>query len=160
LILLSFYFAVRQFKPLFDVIALRFATQGFEDVGRLENIRAGWDALLNSNFFGIGTGNYIFVMKNKYHLSNPSPHNLFSELAVQYGIIILFCFILLLFKILKLGLKNKNQINKYFIIISLSIFPISSIIDSSYLLGVPLWMYLASLMIIADKRFNFSISRV
>lgn len=155
LILTVIYFVFRQFKPLFEVIAVRFAIQGFGDQGRLENILAGWDALKNSCFLGIGTGNYIPVMLNKYYLYNPSPHNLFWELAVQYGILFLLGFILLLFKILKLGIKNNQRVNKYFVIISLSVLPLLSIIDSSYLLGVPIWMFLASLMIIADNRYNF-----
>ncbi len=150
---IAFYFATAYFDEVFGVIVARFEDQGLEDVGRLDNLVCGFDALLKSGFMGIGAGNYIPTMTQIYGLEIAAPHNIFLEIGVQYGVIILLLFLWMLVRIFKLGKQNERN-NKIFIVVSLCIFPLTSIINSGYLLSIYVWMLIGSMYIIADKKYN------
>ncbi len=152
--LVAVYYVLQHFDTMFGFVLTRFATHGLEDVGRTENIKSGIETLVNTNFLGIGIGNYTEYMDKNYHLSILSPHNIFVEIWVEFGLLVLIGFLILLLKILRLGLHNPNIANREFIIISLAVFPLSNIIDSTYLLSMHVWVLLASYFVMADSYYE------
>ncbi len=152
-IVVAVFFAIRNYESLFGVIFNRLEVQGLDDQGRLDNIIYGWNVFLDSNLLGIGTANYIPVMET-YGLSVTAPHNIFLEIGVQYGIFILVGFLILLWHVIKKGLLNPNKANKAFVLIAISIFPLAGVINSVYLLMAPIWIFLSSASIIANKNYN------
>ena len=152
----SGYLIFVYFGDIFGVIFTRFQEQGLEDVGRLENIECGIDALLNSSLLGVGVGNYAPVMEQEYRLGIINPHNMMLEIVVQYGILILTGFLIFVFRILKKAKQNEDTSNKTMVVIALCIFPLAMIIDSSHLLNPSVWLFFASLYIIADQYYNRS----
>jgi teichuronic acid biosynthesis protein TuaE len=141
------------FIEMFPLIFERFSDQGLEDIGRVENIQQGLLALWNSNLLGIGVGNYAPIMENVYRVMIPAPHNLFLEILVLFGVIVFLGFLWMLVRILNLGLKGSIH-NREAAVIGLVLLPVIGIIDSGYLLNVSMWLFLASLYVCADSRYN------
>lgn len=146
-------------KDTFQVILVRFQEQGFQDVGRTENISSGFDALLNSSLLGVGVGNYETVMEEKYGLTYINPHNMLLEIAVQYGIFVFLGFLIFLFRILRRAQNNIKE-NKALILVGLGMLPFAMIIDSAYLLSSSMWVFLSSLYIFSAARYNPTEERV
>jgi O-antigen ligase len=150
------FFAIRYLEDLFDFILTRFQHQGFEDVGRVELLIMSWDAFWNSNMLGVGTGNFVPIMEFEYNLDITAPHNLFLEIGVQYGLLILLGFLFLLWRIVQKSMVVGNFHSiKWFVILTMCIFLISSTINSAYLLGIHLWLFLSSLYVVVDKRYVY-----
>ncbi|MDL2314905.1 O-antigen ligase family protein [Bacteroidales bacterium OttesenSCG-928-C19] len=148
------FFISNTFDDTFTTITKRFSEKGLQDTTRTNIINIALDELLNSKLLGIGAGNFAPLMENKHQLRITAPHNLFIEIATQYGIIV---FILFAGLFIRLFLKQEaNSINsdKFIVILSLITLPFLSIIDSSYLLRTNIWLFLASLTIISDKEYN------
>lgn len=143
-------------QSAFKVILTRFKDGGFTDPIRMELLEKGSKALVDSRFIGIGAGNFAPFMKEHYNLSTLSPHNLFLEIGVQYGLIILVYFIALLCVLLFQAKKNPLKRNRFIVYMSFLILPLISIIDSGYLLGVSVWLFGASLFVISNSKFNIS----
>lgn len=146
-----FYFLFTD-NEINKLILARFTEQGFVDNTRLNLIHMGFQSLLDSNFIGIGAADFNPTMKYKYNQELTSSHNFFLEILVQYGVLIFILFIGLFIKIFN---KNKGNNTKYsFIVISsLCMYPISSIITSGYIQSAWTWLFIASLYVVADKRF-------
>lgn len=139
---------------IFGVVLARFSEQGFNDDGRTEIFSFGIKSLFETYFFGVGAGNFKHTMDKVYHLELTSPHNLLLEIAVQYGLVILLLFVGYLFRLYKKQKDNQSPMNKFIIIGSLCMFPLTSTIDSGYILNIWIWMFLASMYVIADKQYN------
>ncbi len=148
----ALYIAIQ--NDLFLIIFSRFSNQGLGDTGRIENIMYGTKALIDSNLLGIGTGNYTPVME-KFGLEITAPHNILIEIATQFGIFILMGYLYLLFRILRKGMQNPQKANKVFVLITILLYPFVHIINSGYLLNTEFWLFLASILIIADKNYNY-----
>jgi len=147
------YTALLYFEEIFEIISVRLKISGLEDVGRYENITMGLKAVVDSNLFGIGVGNYIPYME-RLGLGISIPHNLFIEIVAQYGVFIFIGFLFILFRIIQSIRKNQSIFNKVIISIGLFTYPFVNIINSGYLLTASTWLYLASLCIIANKYYN------
>jgi teichuronic acid biosynthesis protein TuaE len=149
------FLAVIYSQEIFAVIIGRFTEQGLSDDGRSEILTQGLLAFLGTGFFGLGAGNFIPTMVNIYHIELGAAHNLFLEIGAQYGLIILLLFMGMFFRLYKKQKINPNNSYKYIVIASLCMLPITSTIDSGYILGAWVWMFLGSLFIIADNQYNF-----
>ena len=68
----------------------------------------------------------------------------------------LFLFIGLLIKLFNLQKRNDDKSNKFIIVSALIMFPLTSAIDSGYLLNVWIWIFMSSLFIIADNSYNLN----
>jgi hypothetical protein len=54
-----------------------------------------------------------------------------------------------------INIKNDNEMSSKLIVISsLIMFPISSTIDSGYILGANVWIFLACILVISDKQLE------
>lgn len=113
-------------------------------------IRA-WEVFINSYCFGTGVGSLQVALQNVSGRNTVIvTHNMFLEVLVQYGIIgitILVVFILKLFR-KALYLKKTNTM-KPLLLSALISLPISTIIDSTYLMNPSVWMLFASLYVVA-----------
>ncbi len=159
ILFLSIFIAVAstlyvKFEELFYFLMLKMEVQGLEDEGRQSLIINGFDALIKSNLFGIGAADFMPTMAREYDMINTSPHNLFLEIIVQYGLVIGLLFLGMIGKIVWRIRKITSKRYKFIIISSLITFPMVTLIDSSYLLGVGTWLYIASLYVIGDVYFS------
>lgn len=152
LLFLSIYY----FDEIFFVILSRFSEQGLSDDGRSQIFSNGVNVFFNTFMFGVGAGNFMPTMDKVYQLELTSPHNLFLEIGVQYGLMIFMCFIYLLIKLYRTQRMNNDNLNKYVVMSALLMFPFTAAIDSGYLLNSWIWMFLSSLYILADGRYNAS----
>lgn len=144
------------FPNILDFATLSFARLvegGVKDEARSMNILGGLESFVDSGFWGIGAANLPAILFEKYQVLNVSPHNLFLE-VLQYGLVIFLGFIYMIIKIFYIASKNPKKANRFLVYSALITFPISSVIDSSLLLSMPLWLFLCSLYIYANKEFN------
>ena len=152
LFVISFVFIYFLFD-IFFVIMKRFSTQGVQDTGRLENIIKGIQALFDSGGLGIGIGNYAPVMVEKYHVRFGAPHNLLLEVLVCFGLPVFIGFVGMIFRMFRKGIMGCD-VNKNMLLFSTTAFIFAGIIDSTYLMKVPTWMFLATTYIYVDNRYN------
>lgn len=150
----SLVFLLIQYKDLFFLIFSRFAQQGFEDSNRLRLITCGLQELMDSYGLGVGVGNFIPIMENKYRLAISAPHNLWLEIITQYGVLVFALFVGLMVRILRKS-KGGTHFNRWMAWIGVvALLPIS-VINSGYLLYASFWLYIASLYVLADPTFNY-----
>lgn len=146
---------IYQFADMFNAVIDRFKYLGLDDKGRTEMLVYGIQELKSSHWLGIGIENFAPIMTDKYHTYIAAPHNLFLEVGVQFGMVILAGFIGLFIRIYKES-KKGSMFNKMAALLSiLPLLPIS-IIDSTYLLKVTTWVYFASIYILCFHQYNDS----
>lgn len=153
IIIVAAYFVYFK-SDLFAPILYRMQSQGFEDNSRITLINSGLDALYNSFFIGIGAGNFSPIMEKIYGLNNSSAHNFFLEVLVQYGLIIFILFLGIFSKIIKKNKHNKIKHQHLIVVSSLIIYPFTSIINSGYILDFSTWLFIYSLYIVADIKYD------
>ena len=148
------FISIFYFNDLLYLIFGRFEAQGFSDEGRTELLSKSWDALLNTKMVGVGAGNFRATMESVYKLENTAPHNLFLEVGIQYGLLIFIFFIGMFKRLYSKQKANPKNSSKFITITCLVMLPLTSTIDSSYILSISIWLFLASLYIIADENYN------
>jgi hypothetical protein len=126
------------------VIFLRFLDSGVKDLNR-ELLIANSLLSLKDKPLGVGPGNFKDVMGNKYFLDLTSPHNLFLELGVQYGLPVLLMFFLFPFIYYFRARKIDSKIIRSTIIASIIIFPLIAVIDSGYINSPYFILFIASI---------------
>jgi len=155
LLFIVFGFIVNKyFDDLFFILINRFEAQGLSDEGRADILSSSINEFFNSFLLGIGAGNLKPLLSEKYKLDNFAPHNMFLEIGVQYGIIILVLFALQFVKMLKKIRVNRNIGNRFIVFSAILSLPLITIIDSSYILSSNIWLFISSLYIISDSDYN------
>ncbi len=124
-----------------------------KDTSRLDIILAGMQKLKEHFFLGVGAGNFQINLKYIDKLLTVAPHNLLLEILVEYGPLITILFIIIFARIIAKARKNPNFIAKYIVYAMLLCAPFAFVIDSSYISGVPVWILIASLVIVSDKQY-------
>ena len=143
-----------EFREVFDFFLLRLELRGLGDKARAELISNGLDALVKSNFFGVGSANFMPTMSKVYGMENSSPHNFLLEVTVQYGLVIGILLIGMFIRIIH-RLRNINlRRNKFIVVAALLSYPSASLINSGYLLNTSTWLYIASIYVIGDACFR------
>lgn len=138
----------------FEFAINRFNELGFNDNSRSNLYNIAFQVLLDSNFIGIGPGNFKnYVLQNK--LSEiVAPHNFLLEVLSEYGIVIFSLLLLYITKIFKTTrIVNLNYTLLFAIIIFIPII----VINSLYVQGVYIWIFLTLLAITKksnDKLLN------
>jgi O-antigen ligase len=112
-------------------------------------------AFYDSSGFGVGIGSMTKAME-KYTNGITSAHNMMLEILLQYGfaffVIILVFIAFLFYKSFKQTIMEVRLV----LLMSLVTFPIYSIIDSNYLLKVPTFVLMASLVVFVNyERIKF-----
>lgn len=115
--------------------------------------------LEESYFFGVGAGGYEYhMLKSPKYETISNPHNLFLEIAVQYGIFIflLFCgwLVALVLKIHQ-NITMSPYVKRLFYLSIISI-PIIGIINSDSLGYTYWWLYFSSIATVASINYQNS----
>lgn len=126
------------------------------DSYREEILNKGFEIVQETFFIGVGPGNFALLIDESTNFSVVhdyiASHNFFLEILVEYGIIILVLFISYLYGIYK---KRKiNNISNFVIGSSILFYGISCVINSSYILSTPTWIFIFSLNMFALFDFN------
>lgn len=132
---------------LFTLIIERFNDQGVNDDGRTENLIQGFKAFLDSYGLGIGIANYTPIMVDIYRVEFGAPHNLFLEVLVCFGLPIAIGFIAMYLRITYICFSRGTSFNHNMFLFCFVVTIFAGIIDSSYLMKVPTWIFLASIYI-------------
>ena len=136
---------------IFQQIILRLSIGSvIQDDSRMDLINSAFHLFFNSMFIGTGVGSIQTSMQLISATIN-LPHNLFLELLVQYGIIIFILFIISLISLFIRTKRSESIITKQISYSLLLCLPISSVIDSGYLLNPVLWVMFASIFIITSN---------
>lgn len=139
---------------LFIVILERFDDQGMGDDGRTENLVKGFQAFLDSYGLGIGIGNYGPIMGDVYRVEFAAPHNIFLEILVCFGFLVMIGFICLCIHIIRICLQRGTPFNRNMLIFCGAALVLAGIIDSNYWMKATTWMFWASIYIYLDPRYN------
>lgn len=151
-IVITFILAYYLYEMFFFIIG-RFTDQGMSDDGRSENIVKGVQAFLDSYGLGIGIGNYTPLMDRYYNVSIPAPHNLFLEIFVVNGLLVFLGFVGMLLRVFEMRCNGVRR-NKYFFSFACVSLILGGMVDSGYWMKVPTWMFLVSMYILVDRRYN------
>lgn len=146
------FFVIKNFELIFLVTLYRFQSAGFEDSTRSILLLNAWDALKNSYLLGVGAGNMEASMAS-YGTRIVVLHNLFMEIALQYGVYVFCGFLIILWRIIWKGMMYPEI--RWFILIAFCVLGISSVIDARYLPKDYIWLFLGSLSIVVDKRYAY-----
>lgn len=139
---------------LFLIILERFSDQGVGDDGRTENLVKGFQAFLDSYGLGIGVGNYGPIMGDVYRVEFAAPHNLFLEVLVCFGLPIAIGFIGMFVRLVRIGLHYGTPFNRNMMLFCFTATLFAGIIDSTYLMKVTTWMFIATTYIYIDPKYN------
>ena len=139
---------------LFILIVEKVSMVGLGDDGRAENLVMGFQAFLDSYGLGIGIGNYGPIMEAVYHVEVPAPHNLFLEELVCFGLFVALGFLGMVFRIVRIGLRQGEPFNRNMLMFCMAAMLFAGIIDSNYLMKATTWMFLASVYVYVDSRYN------
>ncbi len=132
---------------VFDTLFLRLSNSGFESAGRVENLTLPINGLISNVFLGFGIGNYQFYMLENYpNKLILAPHNFFGEIFYELG---LFGLILILYNLYSSTVLAIKRNDKFIFFTFLLIFPFFCMINSGYLMGVYVWLYLAIMTSVA-----------
>lgn len=134
---------------IFDTFLLRLENSGLESGDRVDNLTLPFEGLVNSLFLGFGIGNYkYFMLENFSGKLIVAPHNFIGELFYELGIISVTLLFLLFLSMLR-RLKNLDSHESRLWLNMLIFIPFLSIINSGYLLGVYIWIYLTLMLSIS-----------
>ena len=117
-------------------------------------VQKGLKLLEDTYFFGTGSGSFDSEMFYS-HFSIGAAHNLFLEVLISYGLVVFIFFIGLFLRMFKFARENPFLNSRFIVFTSLTAFPVVSIINSTYVLSMSVWVLIASLYIIANKRYSF-----
>ena len=126
------------------------------DDGRADNIVKGFQAFLDSYGLGIGIGNYGPIMGDVYHVLIPAPHNLLLEVLVCFGLPIVIGFVGMILRLIRVGLHRGTPFNRNMLLFCMAAILFAGIIDSNYLMKATTWMFLATIYVYVDSRYNRS----
>ena len=143
-------------------VLLEFKSEGFNHLNttRMEILSSATNIIINNPIFGTGSGSFPIIFEFQTGFWKGHSHNIFTELAISYGlpstIIFIIFLIYLLFnsfkKIYNYPLRNFND-KAYWA--ASSIFLISQLVDVQYFDGrisLVFWLLLSGLKTIIDEK--------
>jgi O-antigen ligase len=143
------------------VSVLRIIGEGVTDAVRVELIRAGFSALEASNFLGVGPGNLQPILSSAYGLSLTAPHNVFLEVASQYGLVIAVVFFgSFSAKIIRM-IKRGGSIDRSMSVLLLASLGLGGVVDSGHLDSLVFWVFFVSVIVVrvVNRRGGHEVAR-
>ncbi|MGE4315994.1 O-antigen ligase family protein [Acinetobacter sp.] len=141
-VLFAGYFLFNNME-IFDVLLNRYNNVGYKSAGRWEVLTLPFEGLKENLFLGFGIGNFgYYASNNLSQMEVYAAHNFFGETFYELGIITLTFIIIIIINNLKFLLK-KNLKTIILITHLIVVFIPFSMINSGYLVGVYVWLYLA-----------------
>lgn len=117
------------------------------DDARLGIWKTSLNILADYLFVGAGVGSITAALQGGNTNIVASPHSLFFEILVQYGVVFTFAVVCFLVKLYIGALKVKERNRKTVLLMSLFAMPAYTIIDSVYLLGVDFFALIGTIYI-------------
>jgi teichuronic acid biosynthesis protein TuaE len=168
------YFVVFQILSLNQQLVIVTGSTGVEDASllmRWNMIRNGLEFLWHSYGIGVGPGgyeNYIEAGRGPYPTGIAvNPHNLWIEIASQYGVVVIVLFVLWLFSLSRLAYRSKEIFHRRSdrigvslcetVLLALIGYFFAAISSSSYAIQAMNWAFIGSLLAVCvaiDKRKN------
>ena len=152
-------------------ILLEFSKEGYKDLDatRLDILKNALEIINMRPFIGMGAASFTAIYALKTNFYKGHSHNLFTELAISYGLPVALIFTLtivsiLIFSYYVIFLKNINSKNIYFFDraywAAAFFFFLSQIFDIQYFDGkisIVVWILLATLKnIISERKFTIT----
>ena len=143
-------------------VLFEFTSEGFNhlDATRMEILSSATKIIINNPFFGTGSGSFPIIFEYQTGFWKGHSHNIFTELAISYGLPSTIVFIIFMIFLLSNSFKKiynyplKNFNDKAYWAAS-SIFLISQLVDVQYFDGrisVVFWLLLSGLKTIIDEK--------
>ncbi len=145
-----------------DKLLFEFKSEGFSHLNatRMEIFNSATKVIINNPFFGTGSGSFPVIFEFETGFWKGHSHNIFTELAISYGLPTTIIFIIFLIFLLYNSFKKiyyypfKNINEKAYWAASI-IFLISQLVDVQYFDGrisIVFWLLLAGLKTIIDDK--------
>lgn len=134
------------------IIFKRFEILGFEDKARSDLIRISIQAFLDSNFLGTGPNSFSKYVAEKFPSNIGANHNLLFEILSQYGLFIFSYFVYILIRTFRKFYVNISY--NPVIIMFLIGFPFIIVVNSTYFLGVNIWLFLTIVLIMNVEKLK------
>ena len=131
-----------------SAIAGRLQNNGLEDPSRMALWTACWEEICDSYLLGVGAANYPCALEKHPESLYKAPHNLWLEVWLQFGIVILAGFVLMWIWPLIRCWKDKQRRNAYLIVLAVML-PMT-IVDSTFILKAYFWMLLSSVYVLTS----------
>lgn len=146
----------------FSVFLLRFSGGvDFSEEGRTEILIACLQSLYETIGFGVGISGMIPAITAINSSITPLAHNLFMEIALQYGVLFFVIFLCFLIAAFRRYSKISNKSRKMVMGMALYAMPFYFIIDSSYLLSPQLYVLFSTIFVFCrDDEFSDSINKL
>ncbi len=136
-------------------VLLEFTNEGFNHLNttRMEILHFAYKIIISNPFFGTGSGSFPLIFEFQTGFWKGHSHNIFTEIAISYGLPSTIIFIIFLIIILSNSFKKiynypLKDINDKAHWAAASIFLISQLVDVQYFDGrisIVFWLLLASL---------------
>lgn len=149
--------SVQAENPLIQYLSLKF-TDFSNDIsaesGRIAILQASTIALSNSHWVGFGAGAYASYLEQHFPNIIPNPHNLFVEVALNFGLAGLFLFIaytsLLVLKSIQIRAHFRQEAT--LIMLCLLLLPVLGVVQSHLTGYTYFWLWLASIVLILQSK--------
>ncbi len=146
-----------QILDLYDLATYRFAALGSGDesyVQRSGLLTNGIRAMIESYGVGLGAGSFEEYMAQNYPYYIPNPHNIFLEIGVNFGVIPLLLFVLLLGRLFWVGFFRRDLPLGFRMAIMMGVasVPIVGAVPSQAIGYVYWWVWLATMIALASAR--------
>lgn len=130
---------------MFDVLINRYDNVGYKSDGRWEVLTLPFEGLKDNLLLGFGVGNFgYFASNNLTQMEVYAAHNFFGESFYELGVFFLLLILLVLINNFKTLIFKDYEIKILFIHLMIVFIPFS-LINSGYLVGVYVWIFLSLL---------------
>jgi hypothetical protein len=121
---------------------------------RADLIAAGIRAILESYGLGIGIGGFEEYLGQRYYGLIPNPHNIITEIGVNFGFIPMLLFVGLLVRLFSVGLFRRDMPEAFRTALLCGAIgvPIIGVVPSQAIGFIYWWVWLATLVAIASTR--------
>lgn len=131
------------------LLAGRLNSNGLQDPSRAELWKACGEEIVDSHFLGVGAANYVCALERHPESLYKAPHNLFIEVLLQFGILILAGFVVFLLWPLWRSRKDKALRGDCLTVLAI-LLPLT-IVDSTFLLKAHTWIIIATLYVLTRQ---------
>jgi len=144
-------------RDLYSLAMLRFEYIGAADESYSQRsglIDAGIEGLISTFGFGIGAGGFEEYITDYYNYLIPNPHNILLEIAVNFGLIPLILFVVMILKLFLAALSRREIPEGFRMAVLLGTLgvPIIGVVPSQAIGYVYWWVWLATLCAMVDVR--------
>jgi teichuronic acid biosynthesis protein TuaE len=155
LVILVIYRFYQNISQIISLIQFRIEATNALDESTIQRIGIFWagiDAIRSNYGISIGVGGFDEFMSDYYSYYIPNPHNIFLEIAVNFGIPALIVFLFWLTAIFIVALRRSDLPSEYRlqVIFCVPMIPIVGIIGSQAIGYIYWWVWLVSLAALAS----------